>query len=1231
MKALFCAGPTAILRKVCDRFDIPMPRSPLAGRRDLKKQRRFIFEKDVRFSILVPLYNTPAKFLLPMLDSVVGQTYGGWELCLADGSDAEHGDVENICRQYAQKDSRIKYRRLTENLGISGNTNACLEMATGDYIALFDHDDCLHPSALFEVMKAICEKDADFVYTDECTFRGSIRNVLFTHFKPDYAPDTLRGNNYICHFTVFRRSLLEKAGGGFRSEYDGSQDFDMVLRLTEQAKTIVHIPRMLYYWRSHKGSVAESINEKPYAALAAQRAVTDHLKRVGLDGEAELFSPHAILRLKYAIKGEPLVSIIIPNKDHANELKNCLTSITNRTTYPNYEILVVENNSTEAATIAYYRTLENDPRIRVITYEGPFNYSAINNFAFKYARGEHILLLNNDIKVISPDWVQEMLMYSQRSDVGAVGCKLLYEDDTIQHAGVGIGLMGLAAHMHRNCPKGNGGYFGRLLYAQDLSAVTGACMMLPRHVFEQVNGLDENYAVAFNDIDLCMRIRSAGYLIVFTPFAEMYHLESKSRGEDDTPEKQARFDREVSLFKQRWAKALQQGDPYYNPNLSPDSESFETKRKPFSRLRNSFMPTKSTELKAFKEYFTVNRWLCLALCLLFLLVWGAWLFNTAPRIDTEMRLNEPAGTYGWLDIGRQGGILTNRLMGMGFFNPLLAVWTGYLIIFAAGQLMGYLLWRAGQRGQRLCPLFGFALFTAPIMAEQFYFDMQIFEVACAYLFCAGAVAFSYLGLLKKRKLCLLMALPLMIWAFSTYQIFCVLYVVMAVACFMVYYRSRLEGGEWKADPLQLALRLAILFLIAFGINTLITNLFFTSGTYLNNQFMWGKTSLGAIADRIINHVKDGFLGRGVFYTPAYGLMAALAVAAALADVRKNAAPHKWLYAAAVCGLQLCPFLLTVYCGNVPPFRAQLAYPMVIACNMIYLLGRRWHRFLIKGAVICLAALTVWNQLGVTSRLIYTDEIRAQEDIRTAQRLSADIEAAVEDSSKPMVFVGVRSNRLNNACLRGDVVGTSFFHVNHDELPHYYSSSGRINNLFVLLGLPAQMPDKNQVLAGRKAAQSMPCWPQPGSITDAGDYILVKLSEDQWPFEIVEQPLQACDLSGAVEADESMRRYLDAVSHSGDWLTISGWAFMEGVDSTQCTTALYLRNRESQEVFHLPAAVVERPDLGASLGTGDLHLRAGFQAIADISDLEDDLSGYELLIGIEYEGTLYLAETSYELT
>ena len=542
-----------------------------------RREEETVFPREIKISVLVPLYNTPEKFLREMIDSVVTQTYKNWELCLADGSDDKHTDVGRICQEYIEKDSRIKYQKIEKNLGISGNTNVCFSMATGNFIGLFDHDDVMHPSLLFECVKTVCEKDADYVYTDEATFTSpNLDDLIVLHFKPDYSPDNLRANNYICHFSMFDADLLKKTGL-FRPEYDGSQDHDMILRLTEEAKHVCHIPKILYYWRSHPNSVAADIGAKTYAIDAAKRAVHDHMRDYyGIEVEVESTRAFpTIFQIKYPINGEPLISIVIPNKDHVEDLRRCITSIEKKSIWKNYEIVVVENNSVEQSIRDYYKELESDPKVKIVTYEGGFNYSRINNVGVKETKGEYLLFLNNDTEVISPDWMEQLLMYAQRKDVGAVGAKLYYADNTIQHAGVviGLGAHRSAGHTHYKMPREHLGYMGRLCYAQDVTAVTGACLMVKKSIYEEVNGLDESFTISLNDVDLCLKIREKGYLNIFTPFAELYHYESKTRGMEEG-EKLRRYERECAHFRDKWKEQLDAGDPYYNPNFSLDYSDF---------------------------------------------------------------------------------------------------------------------------------------------------------------------------------------------------------------------------------------------------------------------------------------------------------------------------------------------------------------------------------------------------------------------------------------------------------------------------------------------------------------------------------------------------------------------------------------------------------------------------------------------------------------------------------
>ncbi|MCI8799480.1 MAG: glycosyltransferase [Lachnospiraceae bacterium] len=572
-------------------------------------ERGTVFPRMVKISILVPLWNNRREFQIEMLDSVMNQTYGNWELCLADGSDEAHSYIGEICREYAARaDGRIVYRHLEKNGGIAGNTNACLEMATGEFIGLFDQDDILHPSVLYEYVKAINEQNADYLYCDETTFRsGNIDHMLTMHFKPDFAPDNLRANNYICHFSVFARTLLD-GKELFRTRFDGSQDHDMILRLTDNAQKIVHVPRLMYYWRSHPGSTASNIEAKPYAIEAAKGAVAEHLRKHGYE-HFKIESTRAfetIFRIRYQIIGTPKISVIIANKDHAEDLCRCVTSILEKSTYDNYEIIIVENNSSTKEIEEYYsrilgfeyrqalekcgkeseQTRDTDPvlrsgdgRISIAVYRGDFNYSAINNLGVKYASGEYVLLLNNDTEVITVNWMEELLMYAQREDVGAVGAKLYYGDKTIQHAGVvlGLGAHRTAGHSHYRQHRQNLGYMGRLCYAQDVSAVTGACLLVRKERYLSVGGLDKSFAVSLNDVDFCLKLREKGLLNVFTPFAELFHYESASRGLDDKGERAQRYNRESERFREKWKKVLEAGDPYYNLNFSLDRSDFSLK------------------------------------------------------------------------------------------------------------------------------------------------------------------------------------------------------------------------------------------------------------------------------------------------------------------------------------------------------------------------------------------------------------------------------------------------------------------------------------------------------------------------------------------------------------------------------------------------------------------------------------------------------------------------------
>ena len=537
----------------------------------LEKQRNTSLEGAPKISVAVVLCNTPQRHLKEMIKSVTDQTYSSWELCLFDESDGKHTYVGELCKALSRKDSRIRYKTLENSGDGFGNIYGAIKMSSGDYVAVLDQSDKLHPSALFEMTGAALE-GADFIYTDEAKFyKNEKRDIHDLHFKPDFSPDMLRSYNYLSRFFAFSREIYDSLGDFFKG-LDANQDYDLILRLTEKAGKIKHIPKILYFKRAGfdlKSTDAESNCD------SAREALRGHLDRLGLKGEAREIEGINAFRIRYEITGKPLVSVIIPNKDHVSDLKLCLESLYEKTTYENYEVIVVENNSVEESTFEFYKEAEEKyPRFKLLRWHEGFNYSKINNFGFEYASGEYVILLNNDIEILTPEWIEEMLMFTQRSDVGITGMMLYYPDNTVQHAGVIVGLGGVAGHSHKLYKRTEMGYFYRMAVAQNYSAVTAASMMVKSSVFREVGGLEESFAVAFNDVDFCMKVRRAGYNIVWTPFAEAYHYESKSRGVEDSLEKRMRFQGEIDNFKERWSKELEQGDPYYNPNLTEHREDF---------------------------------------------------------------------------------------------------------------------------------------------------------------------------------------------------------------------------------------------------------------------------------------------------------------------------------------------------------------------------------------------------------------------------------------------------------------------------------------------------------------------------------------------------------------------------------------------------------------------------------------------------------------------------------
>lgn len=537
---------------------------------EIKKQEKFKFEYEPKISILIPMYNTNELFFKELITCLKEQTYKNFEVCLADGSEVENKNL----KKYFSDDDRFMYQHLNGNKGISENTNAALDMATGEYIALVDHDDVLPCFALYEVIKAINNNPSvEFIYSDEDILDSNYERKN-PYFKPDFSPYTLRSCNYICHLSVIKKTLINKIGK-FRSKFDGAQDYDMILRATENAKLIVHIPKILYHWRAHNNSTSQNTDSKSYAFVAGKKAIEEQLKRLDIKGSVESLETPGTYKVNYEIINNPFVSIIIPNKDSIEDLNKCISSIL-KSTYSNYEIIIVENNSESREIFEFYNKLEkNHKNIHIVKYiEKGFNFSKINNFGRKFAKGEYILLLNNDVEIISENWIEEMLGICEQKNVGIVGAKLLYPDNSVQHAGVILGIGGVAGHIHKNIKDSDPGYFSRAVIINNFSAVTAACMLVKIDIFDEVEGLDESFEVAFNDVDFCMKVRKKGYLVVYTPFAKLHHFESKSRGLEDTPEKQRRFEGEIKRFKNKWHEELENGDPYFNKNFRLDSSLF---------------------------------------------------------------------------------------------------------------------------------------------------------------------------------------------------------------------------------------------------------------------------------------------------------------------------------------------------------------------------------------------------------------------------------------------------------------------------------------------------------------------------------------------------------------------------------------------------------------------------------------------------------------------------------
>lgn len=545
--------------------------------KELARQRKERFTYEPVFSIVVPLYKTPLPYLKELIQSIEAQTYKNWEIYFSDGS-GENSPLREVLNVYSSREKRIHIIENECRLNISDNTNRALEHAAGDYVVFVDHDDTLAPDALYECVKVLNrEPDVEVIYTDSDKLSENGKRYSEPCFKPDFNMELLRCQNYICHLTVIQKRFLDKVGY-LNSDYSGVQDYDHILRCVEQTNRIVHIPKILYHWRMCPGSVAVDTDNKPYTYELFQKILREHYDRMGIQAEVKAVFP-GVVRTVYQLPYEPLVSVIIANKDHREDLMRCVESLEQESEYKNLEILIVENNSVSEEIVTYYDQVQRQyDNVRVLRYEKEFNYADIQNYAAVRAKGDYLLLLNNDTWLERPESIREMLGYCMRDDVGIVGAKLLYPDDTIQHAGVIVGLGGVADHAFVGMDREDPGYGCRAICAQEYSAVTAACLMVKKTVFMEVGGMDTELKIAFNDVDFCLRVKEAGYKIIYNPFSIWYHDESKTRGAEDTPEKIERFRGEIEYFKRRWANFLYRGDPSYNPNLALDRHDFSLKR-----------------------------------------------------------------------------------------------------------------------------------------------------------------------------------------------------------------------------------------------------------------------------------------------------------------------------------------------------------------------------------------------------------------------------------------------------------------------------------------------------------------------------------------------------------------------------------------------------------------------------------------------------------------------------
>ncbi len=564
-----------------------------AGANELERQRneyrKYRLDKSGEdrplFSIVVPAWNTPEKYLRELLDSVLGQTFGDLQLVIANASPGTM-PMSAILEERAAGDGRLTVIDLEKNESIAGNTNAAISAAKGEFVCFMDHDDLIAPDALYEAWRLLEGTGADLIYTDEDKIREDGKGGLEhfqPHFKPDFNLDLLRSNNYICHFLMVRKSLIEECGM-VDGRFEGAQDYEFILRLIDRTgpERIGHIPKILYHWRTHPLSTADNPDSKQYAYEAGKRALEEHLKRRGQSAEVSQTKDHGFYRIRYAVEGNPLVSIIIPNREEKEMLERCVNAIFEHTDYDNYEVIVVENNSSSKKILDYYRSLRETDRVSVIRWkpkgDGPsFNFSAINNYGEARAKGEYLVFMNNDVEV-TDGWLTELLGVCMRDDVGAAGPKLLFPDGRIQSAGIAVGIGSVAGSLFTGMRGSFSGYMHKASLIQDLSAVTAALMIVKRSAFEKAGGFDENLAVAFNDVDLCLKIGKDGNRIVYDPFARATHNESVSRGDEYTKQKAERYRREAGIMKERWAGLYEEGDPFYNPNFSLERWDYTLKK-----------------------------------------------------------------------------------------------------------------------------------------------------------------------------------------------------------------------------------------------------------------------------------------------------------------------------------------------------------------------------------------------------------------------------------------------------------------------------------------------------------------------------------------------------------------------------------------------------------------------------------------------------------------------------